>query len=99
VGVNLRQNNGSKAGQDVFHFHLHVVPRYEGDTVLPGCVWGVPPWEPPPGGNEERRRIADTIRRGIASRSAGRGDPPTGFPSVSGCQASGWRQRRPANRL
>ena len=27
VGVNLRQNSGRKAGQDVFHFHLHVVPR------------------------------------------------------------------------
>jgi histidine triad (HIT) family protein len=38
VGVNLRQNSGERAGQDVFHFHLHVVPRYEGDTVLPGCV-------------------------------------------------------------
>lgn len=36
VGVNLRQNSGSKAGQDVFHFHLHVVPRYADDTLLPG---------------------------------------------------------------
>lgn len=26
TGVNLRQNNGAAAGQDVFHFHLHVVP-------------------------------------------------------------------------
>jgi histidine triad (HIT) family protein len=39
VGVNLRQNSGSRAGQDVFHFHLHLVPRYEDDTVQPGCVW------------------------------------------------------------
>ena len=36
VGVNLRQNNGTKAGQDVFHFHMHVAPRLEGDTLLPG---------------------------------------------------------------
>lgn len=69
VGVNLRQNNGSKAGQDVFHFHLHLVPRYEGDTLLPGCVWGVPPWEPPAGGEEKRRHVADAIRRGVATRT------------------------------
>jgi histidine triad (HIT) family protein len=70
VGVNLRQNSGSRAGQDVFHFHLHVVPRYPNDTVLPGCVWGMPPWEPPTGGDEERRRVAETIRRGVAARRA-----------------------------
>lgn len=71
VGVNLRQNNGSKAGQDVFHFHLHVVPRYEDDTLLPGCVWGMPPWEPPTGGDEARRRTADAIRRGVEARRQG----------------------------
>jgi histidine triad (HIT) family protein len=70
VGVNLRQNSGRKAGQDVPHFHLHVVPRYPGDTLLPGCVWGVPPWEPPKGGDAEKRRVAETIRRGIATRMA-----------------------------
>src|SRR5690242_148100 len=67
VGVNLRQNNGAKAGQDVFHFHLHVVPRYEDDTLLPGCVWGMPPWEPPSGGDAERKRVAETMRRGVAA--------------------------------
>ena len=70
VGVNLRQNSGRKAGQDVFHFHLHVVPRYPDDTLLPGCVWGTPPWEPPNGGDERRRRVAETIRSGIAARMA-----------------------------
>jgi histidine triad (HIT) family protein len=68
-GVNLRQNSGLRAGQDVFHFHLHLVPRYEGDTVQPGCVWAVPGWEPPPGGEAERRRVADAIRRGIPTVS------------------------------
>lgn len=68
VGVNLRQNTGSKAGQDVFHFHLHVIPRYENDTVLPGCVWGVPPWEPPPEGVEERQRVAAVLRSGASAR-------------------------------
>ena len=30
-GVNLVQNNEEAAGQTVFHFHLHMIPRYEGD--------------------------------------------------------------------
>jgi histidine triad (HIT) family protein len=68
TGVNLRQNSGSSAGQHVFHFHLHVVPRYPDDTLLPGGVWGMPPWEPPTGGDTERQRVAETIRRGIAAR-------------------------------
>ena len=68
IGVNLRQNSGTRAGQDVFHFHLHLVPRYEDDTVQPGCVWGEPPWQPPEGGDEERMRVAGAIRRGVAAR-------------------------------
>ena len=28
-GFNLVQNNGEAAGQTVFHFHLHLIPRYE----------------------------------------------------------------------
>lgn len=70
VGVNLRQNNGSKAGQDVFHFHLHVVPRFQDDLLLPGCVWGSPPWTPPSGGDRERQRVAAAIRRGVSLRTA-----------------------------
>lgn len=27
-GMNLLNNNGPKAGQSVFHFHLHFIPRY-----------------------------------------------------------------------
>lgn len=30
-GLNLVQNNGEAAGQTVKHFHLHLIPRYEGD--------------------------------------------------------------------
>ncbi len=36
-GVNILQNNGAAAGQSVFHLHVHVVPRFEGDGILP--VW------------------------------------------------------------
>ena len=32
-GVNLVQNNGEAAGQTVFHFHMHLIPRYEGDNA------------------------------------------------------------------
>ena len=32
-GVNLFQTNGKAAGQEVFHFHLHVIPRYRKDGV------------------------------------------------------------------
>lgn len=36
-GYNLVQNNGEIAGQTVNHFHLHLIPRYEGDNV--GLQW------------------------------------------------------------
>lgn len=36
-GINILQNNGEAAGQTVFHLHVHVVPRFDGDGILP--VW------------------------------------------------------------
>ena len=30
-GFNVVQNNGAIAGQTVFHFHMHLIPRYKGD--------------------------------------------------------------------
>lgn len=32
-GVNILQNNGEAAGQTVFHLHIHVIPRFAGDTI------------------------------------------------------------------
>lgn len=32
-GLNVVQNNGEAAGQTVFHFHMHLIPRYTDDTV------------------------------------------------------------------
>lgn len=32
-GMNLVQNNGEVAGQTVHHFHMHVIPRYEGGNA------------------------------------------------------------------
>jgi len=33
-GINLLQANGAAAGQDVFHFHLHIKPRFTDDEVI-----------------------------------------------------------------
>lgn len=38
IGLNLLNNNGEAAGQTVFHYHLHIIPRYgKGDGF--GAVW------------------------------------------------------------
>ena len=36
-GFNVVQNNGAPAGQTVFHFHMHLIPRYENDDA--GFGW------------------------------------------------------------
>ncbi|MCI8723153.1 MAG: HIT family protein [Ruminococcus sp.] len=36
-GYNIVQNNEEVAGQTVFHFHMHMIPRYRGDKV--GIGW------------------------------------------------------------
>jgi len=33
-GMNLVQSNGRAGQQDVFHFHLHIVPRFSGDSIV-----------------------------------------------------------------
>lgn len=33
-GFNLIQNNGEPAGQTVFHFHMHLIPRYKEDHAI-----------------------------------------------------------------
>lgn len=35
AGYNIGMNCGTAAGQTVFHFHCHVIPRYEGDMTDP----------------------------------------------------------------
>lgn len=34
-GFNILQNNGAAAGQIVFHYHVHIIPRWNGDGVSP----------------------------------------------------------------
>jgi histidine triad (HIT) family protein len=40
-GLNLLQCNGPAAAQSVFHFHMHVLPRREGDELK--LNWGIKP--------------------------------------------------------
>lgn len=55
-GFNLVQNNGEAAGQTVFHFHLHLIPRYEND----GQTLGWKPLEPT---QEELEEIKNIITK------------------------------------
>lgn len=38
-GINILQNNGEAAGQTVFHYHVHVIPRTSGDTKEVRLTW------------------------------------------------------------
>ncbi len=55
-GVNLLNSNGPAAWQTVFHFHLHVIPRYEGDPLRL-------PWVPGPGDKDEIAAAAAELQR------------------------------------
>jgi len=55
VGFNLVQNNGEAAGQTVFHFHMHLIPRYENDGA--GILWN--PGTTTPEDMEEVKRLVD----------------------------------------
>jgi histidine triad (HIT) family protein len=39
-GINLVQNNGEASGQTVFHFHIHLIPRYDNDQMSLGWAPG-----------------------------------------------------------
>ena len=41
-GLNLVQNNGECAGQTVFHFHMHIIPRFKNDGQKIGWIPGKP---------------------------------------------------------
>ena len=38
-GLNVLQNNGEAAGQTVFHYHIHLIPRYKGDEKQIHMNW------------------------------------------------------------
>jgi histidine triad (HIT) family protein len=51
-GIGVHQLNGSAAGQTVFHYHMHLIPRNHGDPI---AFHGRTPGDP--------RRLAETARR------------------------------------
>jgi histidine triad (HIT) family protein len=54
-GVNILNSCGAAAWQTVFHFHLHVIPRYQGDPLRL-------PWLPTPGDPAEIATAAAAIK-------------------------------------
>jgi histidine triad (HIT) family protein len=54
-GINLINACGAAAWQTVFHFHIHVVPRYEDDPLKL-------PWVPKPGDPDEIADVANRLR-------------------------------------
>jgi histidine triad (HIT) family protein len=54
-GVSVINSCGAAAWQTVFHFHLHVIPRYEGDPLRL-------PWIPAPGDAQEISAAAGRLR-------------------------------------
>ena len=55
AGVNLINSSERAAWQTVFHFHMHVIPRYENDPLRL-------PWQPTPGDMDEIARVAGELR-------------------------------------
>jgi histidine triad (HIT) family protein len=54
-GVNLLNSCGRAAWQTVYHFHIHVIPRYDDDPLRL-------PWTPAPGDPEQIAAAADALR-------------------------------------
>jgi histidine triad (HIT) family protein len=62
IGLNVLNNNGEAAGQSVFHYHMHLIPRYgEGDGF--GAVWKTHTSEYT---NEDLNDIASSIAQHIS---------------------------------
>lgn len=57
-GINILQNNGEAAGQTVFHFHIHMVPRFINDSVIIS-------WKPVKYGEGEAKALAEAIGKRI----------------------------------
>jgi histidine triad (HIT) family protein len=61
-GFNVVQANGATAGQEVSHAHVHVIPRYDDDTVDLG-------WDGESVEERTRQQTATAIRDELASRT------------------------------
>lgn len=54
-GYNLLQNNGEAAGQTIFHFHMHLIPRYAAEEKLLM-------WKPQTFSDEEMKEICEKMQ-------------------------------------
>ncbi len=63
-GVNLLQCTGAAAWQTVFHFHVHVVPRYDNDPARDALQL---PWIPTPGHPDAIASAAARLARGLST--------------------------------
>src|SRR3954463_16471034 len=67
-GVNLINSCGAAAWQTIFHFHVHVIPRYDDDPLRL-------PWVPGPGDADEIAAAAEALRAWASPRAARPGWP------------------------
>lgn len=58
-GLNILQSNGRAALQTVFHYHVHLIPRYVGDGIHVPLMRG-------PGDRSRLDEFADRIRGALA---------------------------------
>lgn len=58
TGFNVVQNNGEAAGQTVFHFHIHIIPRYDNGPKIVS-------WEPGTMSSEELKQIGAIIKAAL----------------------------------
>lgn len=59
-GFNVVQNNGEAAGQTVFHFHVHIIPRYEGGPAMVT-------WTPGNAESTELAEISNSLKEAMKS--------------------------------
>ena len=57
-GMNIVQNNGTASGQTIFHYHVHIIPRWEGDGVML-------PWKPGPTDMQTLQSIGSQLRTAL----------------------------------
>ncbi len=66
-GINILQNNGAEAGQTVFHYHVHILPRWRGDKPIIEWTQNEP-------GQAALEALAQEIRTKIEDDTVGPGD-------------------------
>jgi histidine triad (HIT) family protein len=61
-GINIIQNNGAASGQVIFHYHVHLIPRWDGDGA-------VRLWRPQEADPSDLQTVAEQIRQSLTHAS------------------------------